>query len=1060
MVKLNIRLLGSYQTNIDGKPVTGFSTDKARALLAFLAIERTHPHRRESLAALLWPDQSDERARQSLRQALSHLKHALGGDDFVLSTPQDVQIHPQAEIYTDVGEIYDLAQACEKHRHRHSGGCLSCIQRNEKMAELYDGEFLAGFPSQNSDLFEEWIMLVRERLHVQVVQAYTMLADYYQHKGEFFQALGYIRKQIRLEPWREEAYRQAMRLHVLNGETSAALIRYETCCRELKAELGVEPSSETSDLYELIKTGKMPFQKLVAIPPEPSSTFIGRLKEQSELAEMLTDPTCHLITLHGPGGIGKTHLAHQVARKQVGLFKDGVFLVPMAGIASIGAGLDAIAESLGLPPAILDSEAQLKEILRKKEMLIILDNFEHLIEGCEILGNLMESAPDVVFLVTSRERLRLRQEWVYTLEGLSYPSEEEIQIPLTFEALQLFEKRAAQVDRRFKLTPELIGDVVDICQLVEGLPLAIELAASAVCERTCAEIANSLKETFDVLDPSLRNLPKRHHGLRAVFEHSWQLLSSDDQVRLAKLSVFRGGFETEAALEVTGLSSQNLDTFVAKSLLIRSRNGRFLLHEVIRQFAAEKNENYEVVAESHGAYFSKLITKTNGVVTIESMETIRKERANLRAAWLWSFKREEHNEITTVLLKGLSDLYTMRGPIAEGERLFRDALASLSPEPGNKDLADKISLELARLDGVQASYGEAIDICQKVAGETDDALLQARAYLIWGQSLDGQGECETARPILKQALNMANQLGEKRIQSDSLRELGNAANRLGEFAVAISYYKQSLKLGRELGDKRGESASLNNWATMEWELGNLSYARELYLEAQTLYQELGNLQGEAKVINNLSNVAADQGDMNTALVYCEQALQIHREMGNPRGQSAVLNNMGANFFCKGDYVAARKCYKQALALYRESGNRQAEAETLANLSLLDCVLGNLIDGRETAQKAIRLSEQVGDKINQANAFYYLGRIELADRNFKEAEINLIKALNLRGGIPHPGRIAEIQTELAMVAFQQGDPVLARERITPVLAILADPDSLNGADEPERVRKLVGMVLSK
>ena len=1058
MPRLNIKLAGTYQTNIDGNPVTGFSTDKARALLAYLAVERTYPHRRESLAALLWPDQSDERARQSLRQALSHIKHALGGDDFLLATPQDVQIHPQADVHTDAGEIFNLVQACEHHHHRRLGACLPCIQRNEKLIWLYSGEFLAGFPSQNSDLFEEWIILVRERLHVQAMQAFSMLADYYQHRGEFAQALHHVRQQIRLEPWREEAYRQAMRLHVLNGETSAALLRYETCCRELEAELGVEPSVETKDLYELIKTGKMPLPKPVAVPPEPFTTFIGRNKEQLELAELLADPTCRLVTLHGPGGIGKTHLAQQVARNHAGLYKDGVFLVPLAGVATIGAGLDAIAESLGLPPAILDSEAQLKQILRKKEMLIVLDNFEHLIEGCEILGSLLENARDVIFLVTSRERLRLREEWVYTLEGLSYPSGMELQTPLAFDALQLFERRATRVDRRFKLTPELFADVVNICQLVDGLPLALELAASAVCERTCAEIASALNETFDILDPNLRNLPKRHHGLRAVFEHSWQLLSNDDRVRLAKLSVFRGGFEAEAALDVTGLSLPNLDTLLAKSLVTRSRNGRYMLHESIRHFAAEKNDNFEVVAKRHADYYSALISSSNGVVSGEDMETIRKEHANLRAAWLWSFTGAAHHEITTILLKGLADLYTMRGPISEGENLFREALADLSQDPGHKDLPAKILLELARLDGVKASYQEAIDICQKVAGETEDALLQARAYLIWGQSLDGQGECETARPILEQALKMANQIGHKQIQADSLRELGNAANRLGDHAVAISYYKRSLELGRELGDKRGESASLNNWATMEWELGNLSYARELYLEAQKLYQQVGNLQGEAKVINNLSNVAADQGDLETALLYCEQALNIHRDMGNPRGQSAVLNNMGANYFCKGDYAAARARYKQALALYRESGNRQAEAETLANLSLLECVLGNLVDGREFALNAIALSEQVGDKISQANVYYYLGRIELADRNFKEAELNLLKALSLRQGVPHPGRIAEIQAELALLALQQGDLVLARERISPVLAIFNDPDSLHGADEPGRVRQLVEMVL--
>jgi Flp pilus assembly protein TadD len=199
-------------------------------------------------------------------------------------------------------------------------------------------------------------------------------------------------------------------------------------------------------------------------------------------------------------------------------------------------------------------------------------------------------------------------------------------------------------------------------------------------------------------------------------------------------------------------------------------------------------------------------------------------------------------------------------------------------------------------------------------------------------------------------------------------------------------------------------------------------------------------------------VLADNGDLAGSLECSRRALEIHREMGNPRGQSAALNNLGATYFMLKDYEAARKSYGQALALHRASGNHQAEGETLANLALLDCVLGRLDQGRENARLAIALSEQAGDKINLANALYYLGRIELADHNFSAAESALLRALDLRReSAPHPGRMAEIQAELALLAWEQGDAASARERITPVLELL---DALDGADEPQRIRQVV------
>jgi tetratricopeptide (TPR) repeat protein len=436
------------------------------------------------------------------------------------------------------------------------------------------------------------------------------------------------------------------------------------------------------------------------------------------------------------------------------------------------------------------------------------------------------------------------------------------------------------------------------------------------------------------------------------------------------------------------------------------------------------------------------------------LDLLQKERANLRAAWNWSV--EKNVDLTASLLTGLSLLYILRGPFSEGETMFSSALQSLGGDLSKKELTAKISLELARIYNAQTRHDEAVELAKTITGEP---LVQARAWLTQGQALSAQGKCEAARPVLEQSLELARELGEKRIEADNLRELGNVANRMADYDIAVPLYQQSLALARELDDKRGESATLNNWASVEWDLGELDAAQSHFLEALALYRELGNRLGESKALNNLPNVVADQGDLNASLHYSEQALHIHREMGNPRGQSAALNNLGATYFSLGQFDAARKSYQQALLFHRESGNHQAEGETLANLSLLDCVQGRLAEGRENAHAAIALAKAAGDKVNLANAFYYLGRIELAAGNLKAAENALRRALDLRRDVSHPGRVAEIQAELALSAYQCSENTLALELLAPVLELLPDPSALDGTDDPCRIYGLATQILA-
>ncbi|MCG2787319.1 MAG: tetratricopeptide repeat protein [Anaerolineae bacterium] len=1047
-----LHFFGGFNAAYSGSPLTGFATDKARALLVYLALESDRPHRRESLASLFWPEQPEERARQSLRQALSNLRQVLAeqtATPFLNVTNADVQMSTQAEVWTDVQAFRVLLRESREHTHACPENCLSCLRRQQQIANLYTGEFLAGFGLPDSQPFEEWLLLTRENLQIEAVQVLASLAEYEERRGQFSAARQYALRQVRFEPWREEAHAQVMRLLAYEGQRSAALSQYAVCCRVLQAELGLEPTRSTRLLAEQIQSSNLLAPRLPPLPPNPPASFVGREKERAELAEMLANPSCRLLTVLGPGGAGKTRLALQVALDHAGLYHDGIHFVHLAAVSDRAAALLMLAEKLGLQAAPgADLRKLICENLNQRQMLIVLDNFEQLASESEAWSEFFRCASGIKWMVTSREKLCLREEWVYPLAGLPLTNSPRPVAPPNEQnqpaaALALFAERAIQADRHFELTPERTPAVLDICRMVEGLPLGVELAAATVAEKIVEEIAADLRKNFDSLAPSIRNLPGRHASLRAVFEHSWDLLSPEERARLADLSVFVGGFSAEAALTVAEISSLQLAELAAKSLLRRDSDGRYALHETIRQFAAEKLEHVEAARHRHGVYYARLASCFDGALTASALDMLQTERANLRAAWEGSVAGDVG--LTADLLPGLSLLYTLRGPLSEGEELFRAANCQVALP---SDLKDAIALELARIYNAQTRHDEAIALARSVSGS-------ARALLIEGQAFNAKGEGEVAQPVLEKSLALARQTGDKRIEADCLRELGNIANRLCDYALAVKLYRQSLVLARKLGDLRGESATLNNFGTVEWELGDLTAAQAHYEQALGLYRELGNRPGEAKALNNLSNVLADRGDLAGSLVYSRQSLEIHREMGNPRGQCSALNNLGATYFCLKDYDAARTSYLQALALYRQSENSQAEGETLGNLSLLDCVQGRLAEGRENARAAIDLAEAAGDKTSLANAFYYLGRIELADNNFDAADRALTRALDLRHDfVPHPGRIAEIRAELALSAFKQGDTSLARERIAPVVEAL---ELLDGANEPERVRNLVEMI---
>jgi DNA-binding SARP family transcriptional activator len=387
MARLSIFLLGPLQVALDDEPIVDFVTDKARALLAYLAVESDRPHRRDALAGLLWPERSQQKARQNLRQALNRARQAIGDNrdvavPFLLISRKNLQFNADSDYWLDVAAFTSLVKACKGHRHRHREMCLPCMRRMAQMAELYRGDFLDQFSLPDSETFEEWALLTREWLRREAVEALAYLARYHERRGEYSQARAYAWRQIGLDPWQEKSHRHLMWLLALDGQRSAALAQYEACRRALAEELGVEPDAETTSLYEHIRAGGSPSfpAPLHNLPPSPTH-FVGREEELQDLAELLADPDQRLLSLVGPGGIGKTRLALQVAADHLGIFGDGVAFVPLAHIDEAKHFVPAIASGLGVSfHGGQDPEEQILNYLRPREMLLALDIVEHVLE--------------------------------------------------------------------------------------------------------------------------------------------------------------------------------------------------------------------------------------------------------------------------------------------------------------------------------------------------------------------------------------------------------------------------------------------------------------------------------------------------------------------------------------------------------------------------------------------------------------------------------------------------------------------------------------------------------
>jgi predicted ATPase/DNA-binding SARP family transcriptional activator/uncharacterized membrane protein len=608
---LKLTTLGGLDVRVGNRPVSGLGS-KAAALLVYLAGTR-RPHSREVLAELLWDERESAQARTNLRVVLNRWPKALV--PHLLVTRETVAFDRSLPFQFDLDEF-------ERHLHAawEPGQETLTPQAKthlEAAVSLYGGAFLAGFSLPGAVGFESWLAAEQERVQRQVTVALHSLVSAHLSGGDYAPGVQGASRLLDLDPLDEEAHRQRMRLLAAQGQRGAALSQHALWTRRLDEELGAEPEAQTVALAEHIRAGELAVSVRPQTPgspapalPRPPTGFIGRATELSELTAMLSDPACQLLTVIGLGGSGKTRVALEVAGRLQ--FPDGVFFVPLVGVAAPEGLAGAVANALGWVAGGWTGDWDaLMARLRDQQALLVLDNFEHLSAGAALLSQLLQAAPGIKLLVTSREALHLHAEWLYDLGGLTLPVSDSAADLANSAAVRLFVQSARRVQARFELTETNAQEVAQICRLVEGSPLGIELAAAWVRVQECALIAREIEHNLDFLTSPLRDVPERHRSLRAVFEHSWRRLLPPEQEAFRRLSVFRGGFGAEAAREVAGVTAPLLAALLDRSLLSRAGGTRYELHELLRQFAEEKWEGSldeaAVLRARHVAYYEALV---------------------------------------------------------------------------------------------------------------------------------------------------------------------------------------------------------------------------------------------------------------------------------------------------------------------------------------------------------------------------------------------------------------------------------------------------------------------
>ncbi|MBI5653614.1 MAG: tetratricopeptide repeat protein [Chloroflexi bacterium] len=1005
--QFNLFLFGAFRLEPRGGAAIRLPRRKVELLLAYLALNPGE-HAREKLAALFWGDTPDTQARQSLRTALATLRKTL--DDTALIADRDsIQLNPDFPLWVDAREFLQTRVASP-----------------EPALALYWDDLL-------SDCYDDWILVERERVRALYLETLLTLTQQMRSQSEYARAVEFARKIIARDPANEIAHQHIMFCEMARGNRAAALDQYAACVRALRDELAVEPTPETQGLYHWIKqTRALALSDAARITnlPIPLTSFVGRKAELARIKSLIAGS--RLLTLTGTGGTGKTRLAAQVAMDLLNTFRDGVWWVELARVADPARVPQAVAQALGVgeKPHQTFTET-LIQFLRAKKLLLVLDNCEHLVAAsAELADALLRDCPHIQILATSREPLLIAGESVWNVPTLAVPEElpTRAQLMLAFESVRLFVERAQALQPDFELTEHNLQAVTQICRRLDGIPLALELAAARVATMSAQEIAARLDDRFNLLTAGNRAALPRQQTLRALVDWSYDLLSADERVLLGRLTVFAGGRTMHAAERVCafGALAPNqvfdlLSRLVSKSLLFAQRapdeiETRYGFLDTIKFYAREKLEQSgeaDVTRQRHLDYFLNFAERAapdlNRAEQSSALNRLEREHTNLRGALRFALERGEHLKALR-LGNALTGFWDVRGNLGEGREWLRQILETRPAavtDSASRELRAAFGWAQANAGLLASKHGDLVAANQLASAARaifialDAPTGSATALSILGSIARMQSDWSGAQNLLNESLTRARALDNQQLVASALRNLGIVAELQGDYARARDLFEQSLSHNRALGDPRAITTTLSNLGNLAQQQGDYARAREIYQDVLAVHRSTGARWSVAATLSNIGNLAHSQGDYLAARASHEDALRLMREIGDKRGIAVVAMNLGNANLALGEFATARKLQEESLRLRRDLGDKRGIALTLGNLGDIAVGLKEFDAAKNFYAEALRILRELGDKRTIVNCL--IGVADVAVAMEQSA-----RAAQLVGGI---------QAQLATLAAQ-------------------------------------------
>jgi len=1054
--QLTLTLLGTPRVHLKGEPVVGFISDKARALLYYLALAPGE-QQRTTLACLFWPEMPTDQALKNLRQALHNLQKLLR--PHLRVTRHHVAVDPHLPLTVDLLTLRRLLAKESPAAH-------------QEAVALARGELLAGFSLTDAPAFAAWLTEERAYLQQQLVDTVTALSYHYLQIGQWQDAIATLRQWRQWAPWSEEAGAWLMIAHVRTGNYNGALRTFRDLQAQMQQELAAPLRAATSALRkEILRARELDR----AVLPNLSATLVGRAETVRTLRQLFAhhlfasmQATCaestqmdadgapqrwppeqasarrgQLITITGLGGMGKTHVARAIAHEHKETFFDGLRWIALAPHQTLASALLAIAHAYQIDlRANRDLTTQIPHLLQTLESLLILDNGEHLPQDelRHFVRRLLASAPRLTILLTSRLPLGLPEERLLPLGGL----------PDLAASEQLFRQSATRLAPLSGTASERDA-IQQICRLVDGMPLALQLAATLTDRHSCAAIAAKLHDNLDLLRSMQQDIPERQRSLSALLAATWAARSAAEQRALTKLLIFAGSFSRDAAREIAQLATAEIEHLCDLALLQRDGD-RFTIHDLLRQYIQQVVPlANRPVSRQFQQYFLSLVADQAPILSSAKAATaialLATDLENIQHAWR-AATAAHATDLIAAAWQPLATFYRRRGPFAEGAQLLQQAadvfeealpVEQASASPMLISLIGQLQIAAAHLHLLAGNFAVALTLANNtithaVAHQCSATLVDARIHQ--SHALRALGRLPEAQTAIAAATDTIATVAtdglhqEGRTPADLLLaialERGQLAIDCGNVTAAATALQEALHLARAQDNEMAECMAA-------CELGYVTMALATYDEADAFLQRAlaiahkwADTRQECQVLARQARLYRESASPHQWLATIERTLALCRRIGDLVGEARALNELGIYYRQQGHFSRAQRCFLETLQLLKPTNDRPFETLVLQNLGALELSCGRYQLAESHLRQALLLCDELAGIDMQCVIRVYLSWHAGAVGHGRQALAYAEEALTLAKATARPAFPIFVYIALGSAYLALADWVAAQE----------------------------------